>query len=179
MMKALIISDNHGDQRILERVTQQWQEQVDLMIHCGDSEMAPTLPVMQRFKVAVLGNNDWGLDYPLEQTVVTAGQRIYATHGHRYQVNTTLTPLMLKGEEQGADLVCYGHTHQLAVTVESGMLIINPGSISLPRGQYARLGGTFAVVATTPDSFVVDYYDRKSQPVDGLHFVFNRKGGRA
>lgn len=101
MMKALIISDNHGDQRILERVTQQWQEQVDLMIHCGDSEMAPTLPVMQRFKVAVLGNNDWGLDYPLEQTVVTAGQRIYATHGHRYQVNTTLTPLMLKGQEQG------------------------------------------------------------------------------
>lgn len=46
MMKALIISDNHGDQQILEQVTQSWQDRVDFMIHCGDSEMAPTLPVM-------------------------------------------------------------------------------------------------------------------------------------
>ena len=178
MMKALVISDNHGDQRILEQVTQQWQDMVDLMIHCGDSEMAPTLPVMQQFQIAVLGNNDWGLAYPLEQTVVAGGQRVYTTHGHRYQVNSTLTPLMLKGQEQQADMVCYGHTHQLAVTVEDGMLMINPGSISLPRGQYAYLGGTFAVVELTADRFVIDYYTRDSQPVADLHFVFDRKEGK-
>lgn len=174
MMKALIISDNHGDQQILEQVTQHWQGQVDLMIHCGDSEMEPTLPVMQRFDVAVQGNNDWGLDYPLEQTVVKNDRRVYATHGHRYQVNSPLTPLMLKGQEQQAAMVCYGHTHQLAVTVEDGMLMINPGSISLPRGQYARLGGTYAVVGIDDEHFVVDYYNRDNQPVADLHFVFNR-----
>lgn len=173
-MKALIISDNHGDQPILETVIKHWQGQIDLMIHCGDSEMTPTLPVMQRFDIAVQGNNDWGLDYPLEQTVVNDNQRIYATHGHRYQVNATLTPLMLKGQEQRADVVCYGHTHQLAVTVEDGMLMINPGSISLPRGQYAGLGGTYAVVEVTEERFVVDYYDRNNRPVADLHFVFNR-----
>lgn len=178
-MKILIISDNHGDQEILEQITARWQDQVDLMIHCGDSEMAPTLSVMKRFKVAVLGNNDLGLDYPLEQTVEKAGQRVYATHGHRYQVNSTLTPLMLKGQEQQAAMVCYGHTHQLAVTEAEGMLMINPGSISLPRGSYAHLGGTFAVVELNPDRFVVDYYDRTSQPVDDLHFVFDRKEGRS
>lgn len=179
MMKALVISDNHGDQSILEQITQRWQDQVDLMIHCGDSEMAPTLPVMRRFKVAVLGNNDWGLDYPLEQTVVEGNQRVYATHGHRYQVNSSLTPLMLKGQEQQADMVCYGHTHRLAVTVEKGMLMINPGSISLPRGRDARIGGTFAVVELTPDRFVIDYYDRDCHPVANLHFVFDRKEGRS
>lgn len=174
MMKALIISDNHGDQQILEQVTQSWQDRVDLMIHCGDSEMAPTLPVMQRFDVAVQGNNDWGLEYLLEQTVVKDKRRIYTTHGHRYQVNSTLTPLMLKGQEQRADMVCYGHTHQLAVTVEDGMLMINPGSISLPRGQYAGLGGTYAVVGIDDERFSVDYYTRDNQPVADLHFVFNR-----
>lgn len=173
-MKVFIISDNHGDQQILEQVTQRWRSSVDLMIHCGDSELAPTLPVMSQFDAAVLGNNDWGLAYPLEKTVVSAGWRIYATHGHRYRVNSTLTPLMLKGQEQQAQLVCYGHTHQLAVTVEDGMLMINPGSISLPRGQYARLGGTFAVVELTPRRFLVDYYDRNSQPVPELHFEFDR-----
>lgn len=85
---------------------------------------------------------------------------------------------MLKGQEQEADMVCYGHTHQLAVTVESGMLMINPGSISLPRGQYAGLGGTFAVVELTANRFVIDYYNRDSQPVADLHFAFDRKEGR-
>ena len=60
------------------------------------------------------------------------------------------------------------------MTVEDGMLMINPGSISLPRGQYAGLGGTYAVVEATGERFVVDYYDRNNQPVTDLHFVFNR-----
>lgn len=173
-MKILVVSDNHGDQRILEQLVKRWQPHVDLLIHCGDSELEPSQPVMQQFTMSVLGNNDWGLDYPKEQTKVEGPWRIYTTHGHLYHVNSTLTPLMLKGKEQQASMVCYGHTHQLAVTMEDGMLMINPGSISLPRGQFARIGGTFAVVELTPTKFIVDYYDRNSQPVPELHFEFNR-----
>lgn len=172
-MHALVVSDNHGDQEILAAIIAKWQGKVDLLVHCGDSELAPTSPVMRPF-LAVKGNNDFNLQYPLIQVNTTNHQRLLVTHGHRYQVNYSLTPLMLKGEEQAADIVCYGHTHQLAVTVERGMLLINPGSISLPRGQYAYLGGTCAVVEATPEHFVVDYYDRTFSPVTDLHFEFKR-----
>lgn len=172
-MKALIVSDNHGDEDILRQLVANFANRVDVLIHCGDSELTPTNPVMQHF-VAVKGNNDWNADYPLNQVVDCQNEKIFVTHGHRYQVNYSLTPLMLKGEEQQADIVCYGHTHQLATTMNTGTLFINPGSISLPRGEYARLGGTFAVAEATAQSFVVRYYDRDLKPVPELHFEFKR-----
>lgn len=172
-MKALIVSDNHGDKDILNQLVVNFAHQADVLIHCGDSELPPTDPVMQHF-VAVKGNNDWDADYPFNQVVDCQGTKILVTHGHRYQVNYSLTPLMLKAEEEQADIVCYGHTHQLAVTMNAGTLFINPGSISLPRGEYTRLGGTFAMVETGGGLLTVDYYDRTLKPVPELHFEFKR-----
>lgn len=172
-MKVLLVSDSHGDQEILQELINTWQNQVDLMIHCGDAELPASLPVMKAF-VNVLGNNDVAPDFSLIRVVDCHDERFLITHGHRYQVNFSLTPLMLKGEEQGADVICYGHTHQLAVTVEKGMLMINPGSISLPRGKYAAIGGTYAIVEVTPKYFVVDYYNRSSIRLPELHFKFTR-----
>ena len=37
-------------------------------------------------------------------------------------------------------------THQLGVEVINGKLLLNPGSISYPRGKYTAIGGTFAIV---------------------------------
>lgn len=173
-MKALVISDNHHDQAILTTVVDKMASQVDIMIHCGDSELAPNESPMTSFH-AVKGNNDFNLDYPNEFSLQAGDERFFVTHGHRYRVNSTMTPLMLKGEETGATVVCYGHTHQLGVEYDQQMLIINPGSISLPRGQYMALGGTFAVVDCQPQHFVVDYYNRQLQVVPELHCEFDRK----
>ncbi|WP_076461239.1 metallophosphoesterase [Limosilactobacillus caccae] len=173
-MKALIISDNHRDQEILKQVVAEMAPQVDVLIHCGDSELSPTAVPMPQF-AAVKGNNDYRLDYPNELLVQEGSERIFTTHGHLYRVNSSLTPLMLKGEEVGATIVCYGHTHQLGVEYDHGMLIINPGSISLPRGKYAGLGGTFAIVDAQPTRFVVDFYDRQMAAVSQLHCEFNRQ----
>ena len=38
-MKYLVVSDNHGDRQILVDLVNHFQEQVDLFIHCGDSEL--------------------------------------------------------------------------------------------------------------------------------------------
>lgn len=173
-MKALVISDNHGDRQILEQVVTAWQDKVDLMIHCGDSEIDEADPLMRNF-TCVAGNNDWHLGYQPNQLVTVGGQHFFVTHGHHYRVNFSLTPLMLKGAEAGADVVCYGHTHQLAATTDRGMLLINPGSISLPRGQYASLRGTFAVVTASPDRFIVDYYNRRMEKQAALHLEFSRQ----
>lgn len=172
-MKALVVSDNHGDRQILSQIVNKWQGQVDLMIHCGDSEIDSTDPLMKNF-VGVAGNNDWHLGYPGDLVIEKAGQHFFITHGHHYRVNFTMTPLMLKGASTGADVICYGHTHQLWATVDHGMLVVNPGSISLPRGQYRDIGGTFAIIYADPRAFTVDFYDRQMHRVPDLHVEFSR-----
>ena len=161
-MKILVVSDNHREEKILTEIVQKMGKQVDLMIHCGDSELAPDQEPMSNFK-AVKGNNDYGLSYPNE-LVINAGQE-----------QLSLTPLMLTGQEKGASIVCYGHTHQLGAVYDHQMLIINPGSISFPRGEYAKLGGTFAIIDAQPEQFIVDYYNREMEAVPELHCEFRRQ----
>lgn len=173
-MKALFVSDNHGDRDILQKIADRFNGEVNVMMHCGDSNLEPSDPVMQPFKT-VIGNTDWGLNYPKTQLAVVDHEHILVVHGHLYQVNFTLTPLMLLAKENRATIAAYGHTHQLAVECNQGILYLNPGSISQPRGQYQKLGGTFAIVSVDADQFDVQYYDRSLQPVDDLHFVFSRQ----
>lgn len=54
----------------------------------------------------------------------------------------------------------FGHTHQLGVEEHAGMIVLNPGSISQPRGQFANLGGTYAIVTFTSDQIHVDFLKR-------------------
>lgn len=173
-MKALFVSDNHGDRAILQKIAARFSNEVDIMLHCGDSNLEPSNPVMQPFKT-VIGNTDWGLDYPQSRLAVADQERILVVHGHLYQVNFTLTPLMLLAKEQRATIAAYGHTHQLAVEFNQGTLYLNPGSISQPRGQYQNIGGTLAIVMADSNKLDVQYYDRRMQPINDLHFVFLRQ----
>ena len=59
-MKVLLVSDNHGEGQILDRIVQIFGDQVDLMMHCGDSNLDPSTDVMTPF-LTVEGNTDWGL----------------------------------------------------------------------------------------------------------------------
>ncbi|MRN07473.1 metallophosphoesterase [Lactobacillus sp. 0.1XD8-4] len=173
-MKILVVSDNHREAKILTDIIQQVGDKVDLMIHCGDSELMPDEKPMDSFK-AVKGNNDYRLPYPPELTVNQGQEHIYVTHGHMQRVNFSLTPLMLTGEEKGASIICYGHTHQLGVAYDHKMLIVNPGSISFPRGEYAGIGGTFAIIDARPTRFIVDFYNRQMELLSQLHREFNRQ----
>ncbi|MDO4856057.1 MAG: metallophosphoesterase [Limosilactobacillus gorillae] len=157
-MKALFISDNHGDADILIKVKKAFEGQVNAMFHCGDSNLSPDDPALIGYQV-VVGNTDWD-PFPRIVNQVVDGERVFVTHGHLYQVNHGLLKLKLAAEELGASVVAYGHTHQLACQVVDGILLVNPGSISQPRGEYDYLGGTFATVETTPTSFIVRYYNR-------------------
>lgn len=172
-MKVLLVSDNHGDERVLQKITTHFQGRVDALFHCGDSNLEPSNPVMKNFQT-VTGNTDWGIDYPKVITKQVGEQTITVTHGHLYQVNSSLTPLLLLAKERNADVIAYGHTHQLAVSQEDHRLFINPGSISIPRGEYAYLQGTFAIVELTSSDFRVQYYNRQMQPIPELAFQFER-----
>ncbi|KMK74811.1 metallophosphatase [Alkalihalobacillus pseudalcaliphilus] len=125
------MSDSHSWQEELMPVIERHREEVDYMLHCGDSELAKHDQVLQDFLV-VRGNCDYGEDFPEELTKEIGSAKLYATHGHLYNVKLTLTNLCYRAEEVGADIVCFGHSHIASAYEENGTIFINPGSIRLP-----------------------------------------------
>ena len=95
MSKVLIVSDSHGLTDELEIIRERHLGEVDLMIHCGDSQLMPTDKYMKGY-LTVMGNCDYGAEYPLETTAEVAGRKFFITHGHRYSVKSTLMNLKYK-----------------------------------------------------------------------------------
>ena len=62
MSKVLVVSDSHGLTKELEDLRARHLNDVELMIHCGDSEMMPDDKVMNGY-LTVKGNCDFG-NYP-------------------------------------------------------------------------------------------------------------------
>lgn len=174
-MRLIIVSDNHGDANIVSEIANKYDDGKNILIHCGDSQLQPDSKAMKPWQ-AVAGNNDIALGYPDNRLIQARPERILVVHGHKDGVNFGLTKLSLHAQQERSTVCCYGHTHQLAVTTDHGCLFINPGSISLPRGKYRQLGGTFAVVEVQADSYQVQYYTREFKAVPELKFEFSRKG---
>ncbi|MTV83239.1 metallophosphoesterase [Secundilactobacillus folii] len=172
-MRILVISDNHGDREILQTIFSHYRPEVDAIFHCGDSEMTMDDPLFNEVSV-VKGNNDFGAAFPDEVDKVVAGEHIFMTHGDLYGVSMSMTRLDLKAREVEANIVLYGHTHRLAAEMVQKRLYVNPGSISLPRGEYASLGGTYAIIETFDDKIAVDFYDRGLNRVSSISQQFTR-----
>ena len=51
-----------------------------------------------------------------------------------------LNNIYYKTREVGADVGLFGHTHQELIIRENGILLMNPGSPSLPRGRGRSIG---------------------------------------
>lgn len=137
MAKVLIVSDSHGSTDLLQGIERQHGEEVDLMIHCGDSELSEDDDAIRNFK-SVKGNCDFLGDFPEEEIHTLNGVRIFVAHGHLYSVKSSLVHLFYKAKEVQADIVCFGHSHVLGAEMVEDVLFINPGSIRLPRGRSER-----------------------------------------
>ncbi|WP_240374672.1 metallophosphoesterase [Bacillus piscicola] len=141
-MKCLIISDSHGDEQHVKEVINSCLDEVDAVIHCGDSELSSSSPILEKAYV-VQGNCDLPGSFAEDRLETVKGVRIYVTHGHHYNVKMSYVPLSYRAEEKEADLVCFGHSHVAAAFQENGVLYINPGSLVQPRGRQEK---TYAMV---------------------------------
>ena len=162
-MKILIVSDSHGMNGPLRKAI--LKEAPDMLIHLGDAEYStmeiaswagsPKTPC-----VFVKGNCDYN---SYDSAVIKndavfelKGHKFFCTHGHRQRVNYGLLTLSLTAQEAGCDICMFGHTHvpydSFGDAVSeynryyesgfgesfSGPRILNPGSLSLPRGGSSR-----------------------------------------
>ena len=69
------------------------------------------------------------LEFPVmaDYCILALGSHaIYATHGHVYNENHL--PPMKEG-----DILLHGHTHVLKAEQREGYILLNPGSVSIPK----------------------------------------------
>ena len=139
-MKVLIVSDSHGREQNLAEALEQTGP-IDQLIHLGDveggaehiRELAGDAPA-----AIIAGNNDFFCDLPNERIFTIGGHRIFMTHGHGYFVHSGTLYLKREARKKGADIVMFGHTHKPYMEEDNELLVLNPGSLSLPRQEGHR-----------------------------------------
>ena len=143
MKKICVFSDSHGYPDNMLRAME--LEAPDMVIFLGDGE-SDLIAVKNRFPEAeyhsVRGNCDYRSAAPLRLLLTVEGVRIFAVHGHEYNVklDRELTRLRYAALEQDAKVVLFGHTHRPFQDWSLGMEILNPGSVGYgPRPSYAVL----------------------------------------
>jgi len=164
-MKIGIMSDTHDKLENLAKAVKLFQnQQVDLIIHCGDwvSPFVPqymyslepklTIPVK-----SVFGNNEgdhfrfferkakegWDIEFKKETlSLELDGKKIVVYHGS----DSLLTEgLILSGKY---DVVFTGHTHRSVIETKGNTLHVNPGSVSGYAFGRIEKGGSVAVYDT-------------------------------
>ena len=130
-MTIIVFSDSHGRRDEMKRIIKKHKE-AETVIFCGDgahdiADVQAEYPEKRYF--AVKGNCDWSGNLPQLITCELAGKKLLITHGHVHGVKESLSRLYYLARQENADIVCFGHTHFQLLTIESDMLIINPGSV--------------------------------------------------
>lgn len=132
--KLLVVSDTHGRTKNLDRLLP-LVKPVDYLLHLGDvgNDVAYIEAAAECPCCFVAGNNDYFSGLPKERVVKIAGKTIFMTHGHNYYVNAHKGLLKKIATERGASIALFGHTHVPYLEEEDGIVLANPGSLSLPR----------------------------------------------
>lgn len=156
-MKVLIVSDTHRKNDNYFKVLT--LHKPDLVIHCGDAEgseyvlsEAADCPVQ-----IVLGNNDFFSYLPRELDLKIEGLKVWVTHGHNYYVSMGNQILKQEAAARGADIVLYGHTHRPVVDRSSGVIAVNPGSLSYPRQDGRRPSYVIMETEGKDARFAIEY----------------------
>jgi uncharacterized protein len=167
MSKILIVSDSHGFTSELDLLKERHLNEVDVLIHCGDSQLLANHKAISGY-VTVLGNCDFG-GYPLEEMVELSGHRIFITHGHKYSIKTSLMTLNYRAKELKADIVCFGHSHVLGAEMINGTLFLNPGSIRLPRERFEK---TYLILELLEEKIKVSVFELNGKELTDLSCEF-------
>lgn len=174
MQRVLIVSDSHGLSEEVQTIKERHRSEVQGMIHCGDSELDFDASEMDGYQ-KVRGNCDFDERYQEELSLQYGDLSFFATHGHLYQVKSTLMPLSYRADELGAQVVCFGHSHIAGAEKVNNKLFINPGSIRLPRGRKER---TYAILSwENLNSIKLDFYNEDGEIIPSMTFVTNLQTG--
>ena len=138
MKRVIAVSDSHGNVEALRSAAQLAISKgaIDVLVFLGDglydlkaiepllAEQSPPIQL-----IAVRGNCDFIIRYPLEETFVLNGRRFLALHGHTLGVKSGLLNLSCAAAEKEAAVALFGHTHVPHLEPCGSCWLINPGAI--------------------------------------------------
>lgn len=134
----LAFGDTHRSGIAIEKIAAIIEgEKPQLFLHNGDN-YADYQHLLRRTKTpgyGVRGNCDSPLllGAPDELTVVYEGFKILLVHGHKFGAKSSVALLIRRAKELAARAVVFGHSHVQMLEEREGILLMNPGSIPLPR----------------------------------------------
>lgn len=139
-MRIGLVSDTHRFTAAMDKAIP-YLKYCDLIVHAGDNiddsyylEAVTDVPV-----VAVKGNCDFYSDPGKdEETFMAEDKKVLVCHGHNYGIKYSLDELQKRAEDKEADIVIFGHSHVPYYKEKDGIIFINPGSTSLPRGGSSK-----------------------------------------
>ena len=137
-MKVLVISDTHGNiDKVRDLLEMLQRSEIKIVLHCGDyiSDARLIQKFYKNLEVyGVYGNCDVGFGGEYSTVVTIEGVAIYMTHGHRYGVKWgEYDELAIDAAAHGAVVAVCGHSHQAFLEEIEDVLVMNPGSMTLPR----------------------------------------------
>ena len=164
-MKILIMSDTHKDTVTMEEVIQVHQDEVQAIIHCGDSELDASY--FEGKSIFIVGGNcDYDSSFPEEELITLDNEKILVVHGHRHQVKSTILPLSYRAQEVGATVVCFGHSHMLGAELQNDILFVNPGSLHKPRGRKEK---SYAIVEKKENLWQVLFFSSEHKLIENVN----------
>ena len=142
-MKILVFSDSHGNTAFMEQAV--LAEGPDHILHLGDvcsdaralARRFPSIPLD-----LVPGNCDGFSGGEAERLLELGGRRILILHGHTRGVKAGIGGAVRAARDAGADVVCFGHTHEALCDRAGPLWILNPGSI---RGYFCTSYGVITI----------------------------------
>ena len=148
-MRIIVISDTHGSYSAIESVFIR-NSDADWFIHLGDGESELDRFVISHKEFApkiihVAGNCDYDTLSPDHIVLPAVEHKIFAAHGHKFGVRSSLQHLKLVAKENGCDIILFGHTHERFMSYEDGIWLLNPGSAACPRDEKNPSFGTIDV----------------------------------
>jgi putative phosphoesterase len=127
---------------------------VDLILHAGDIYIPSVLDDLERIApvLAAMGDDDYGdiqkdVRVKGKHILKLEGQTIWLIHERPYSYMFALGQtrnLPGQNEEDGPDIVVFGHEHRVVVQRDSGLLLVNPGSPTFL--HYRRGLGTVGIL---------------------------------
>ncbi|MEX3744744.1 metallophosphoesterase [Lysinibacillus xylanilyticus] len=165
-MQILVMSDTHGDSDVIEKV-RGFYPTVDTFIHCGDSELPFSHKALDGMK-KVRGNCDIDQAFPDEAVFDIEDVTVFLTHGHLFNVKTSILSLSYRAKEVDAQIVCFGHSHILAAEMIEDVLFLNPGSLLKPRGRKEK---SFALVEIEDRYFEVKFFTDDNHCISTHKFI--------
>ena len=133
-MIVAVVSDTHGT--VLPVAYSLQRNKVDVVLHLGDCvDDARLIQQITGIEThMVKGNNDfYETEIPDDLVVEIRRKKFFLTHGHNYNVERGFERVIKKAKELEVDYALFGHTHVHLREKIDDIILLNPGSTTLPR----------------------------------------------